>query len=165
MQQITNLTSSVKQQMRLSLKNNETADFFLHYNARIQAWFFDFTYNDITAKNLKVCLHPNILRSFRRLIPFGISFWADNQVEPFQLTSFSSGACNMYILSEDEVAEVEEAVYDYTEPDTKKNVGDYETLSDLQDYDDTLTNGDYGFVIDNGVCIKYTWNGQEWVRA
>lgn len=111
MQQITNLTSSVKQRMQLILENDETADFFLHFNGRMQAWYFDFTYNDITAKNLKVCLHPNILRQFRRLIPFGIAFAADNLVEPFQEASFSSGACNMYILSQDEVQEVEESFY------------------------------------------------------
>ena len=116
MEQVTNLTSSIKQQMELILPNDETCDFFLHYNGRMQAWYFSFTYKDITAANLKVCLHPNILRQFRRLIPFGIAFASNNLVEPFQEASFSSGACNMYILDTDEVQEVEEQFYGYIEP-------------------------------------------------
>ena len=111
MERITNLTASVKQQMQLTLENNDTADFFLHYNARMQAWFFDFSYGEITAKNLKVCLHPNILRVFRKAIPFGISFMATNLVEPFQVTSFSSGACSMYLLNAEEVQQLEETIY------------------------------------------------------
>lgn len=111
MEQVTNITSSVKQQMQLILEKGQTADFALHFNGRMQAWFFSFTYNDITAKDLKVCLHPNILRQFKKIIPFGISFASNNLVEPFQETSFSSGACNMYILNSEDVQEVEEQFF------------------------------------------------------
>jgi len=165
MQQVTNITSSVKQQMQLVLENNESADFSLHYNGRMQAWYFDFTYNDITAKNLKVCLHPNILRQFRKIIPFGIAFFANNLVEPFQETSFSSGACNMYILNKEEVAQVENDFYEYIQPQPNKYIGSFNSLSALQAYSGVLNKGDYAFVKQSGNYLKYGWTNSEWARV
>lgn len=166
MEQVTNITSSVKQQMQLLLENNETADFFLHYNARMQAWYFDFTYNEISAKNLKVCLHPNILRQFRRLIPFGITFGASNSVEPFQVTSFSSGACNMYILNKEEVEEIEQTFYEYIPPVQNKYIGDFTKFSELKAYSGELNNGNYAYVVNGTEWVKkYVYNGSDWVRA
>lgn len=111
MQIVENITSAVKQKMTLKLENSETCDFWLHYNARMQAWYFGFTYKDISISDLKVCLHPNILRQFRRIMPFGISFVSENQVEPFLETSFSRGLCEMWVLTSDEVQTVEEEIY------------------------------------------------------
>ena len=111
MQRITSLTSYPNQQMQLVLDNNETADFNLYYNGRVQGWFFNLEYKDLIIKGTKVVLHPNILRQFRNNIPFGIRFEAKSKVEPFQDTSFSSGDCIMYILNSDEVQETEEKIY------------------------------------------------------
>ena len=111
MQLIENITSAVKQKMTLLLENNEKAEFKLHYNGRMQAWFFSFTYKDISISNLKVCLHPNILRQFRNIIPFGISFVSNSLVEPFQDVSFSKGICEMYLLTQEEVIAIEEEIY------------------------------------------------------
>lgn len=111
MQLIQNITSAVKQKMTLSLENNETCEFRLHFNARMEAWFFGFTYKDITIKDLKVCLHPNILRQFRNIIPFGIAFLSEKQVEPFLITAFSNNICDMYVLSQEEVQQIEEEIY------------------------------------------------------
>lgn len=111
MQYITELTSHPKQRMQLVLENNETADFYIYYKARMNAWFFDLDYKDLSIKCMRACLHPNILRQFRRNIPFGIAFAADNKVEPWQITSFSSGECGMYVLTSEEVQTIEEEVY------------------------------------------------------
>jgi len=111
MKQINTLTAAPKQRMQLVLENNETADFYLYFDDRMENWFFDISYNDITLTCVEVCLHPNILRQLRRLIPFGIAFISNNKVNPFLITSFSSGECGMYVLNEEEVKEVEETIY------------------------------------------------------
>lgn len=111
MQIIENITTAVKQKMTLVLDNNEKADFWLHFNARMEAWFFSFTYKDITIKDLKVCLHPNILRQFRNIIPFGITFISKNLVEPFQQSSFAKGTCEMWLLSQEDVQAIEDEIY------------------------------------------------------
>lgn len=111
MKQITTLTNSPKQRHQLVLDNNETVDFLLYYSARQQAWYFDFTYKETSAKCLKVVLTPNALRCFRRTLPFGIAFLSNGYVEPFQLDDFSSGRVKMYVLNSEDVQTIEQEVY------------------------------------------------------
>lgn len=111
MQQITSITNSSNQKMTLVLENNETVDFRLYYLARQQSWFYDFTYNNLTVNCSRVVLTPNALRQFKRIIPFGISFDADSFVEPFNINDFSSGRIRMYVLTSDEVKQIESEIY------------------------------------------------------
>ena len=111
MQHITSITSSPNQRMTLVLDNNETVDFRLYFLPRQEAWFFDFTYNDLTVNCSKVVLTPNALRQFRKTIPFGIAFVTDGFVDPFQLTDFSNGRINMYVLNKEEVQQVESEIF------------------------------------------------------
>lgn len=111
MQQITSITSYPCQEMQLVLDNNETVDFKIYYNARTQNWFFDLVYKEIKINCVKIVLHPNILRQFRKFIPFGIMFSANDKVEPFQDTSFANGDCIMYVLNSEEVQQIEDSIY------------------------------------------------------
>lgn len=111
MQEIDTITSSPNQRFTLVLDNNETADFRLYYSGRMQAWFYDLTYNDLTVNGSKVVLTPNSLRNFRRIIPFGIAFATDGYTEPFLISDFASGRVKMYVLNSDEVEQVEQEIY------------------------------------------------------
>lgn len=111
MQQITTLTDEPRQRHQLVLDTNETVDFRLYFSARQQAWYFDFTYNDLTCNGSKVVLTPNALRCFRRIIPFGIAFDTDGFVEPFQIYDFSTGRVKMYVLNEEDVQTIEQEIY------------------------------------------------------
>ena len=83
----------------------------MYFLARQEAWFFDFTYKDLTVNCSKVVLTPNALRQFRKIIPFGIAFATEGFVEPFQITDFSSGRVKMYVLNSDEVKEIEQEIF------------------------------------------------------
>ena len=113
MKVITSLTQSPNQFHQLVLDNNETADFTLRYYPRMLSWYFDISYGDKTINNVKVVLHPNILRQFRKVLPFGIVFYTDNgsPVEPFQITDFKTGRVRMAILNKEEILQVESEVY------------------------------------------------------
>ena len=111
MKLITTLTDAPKQQHTLVLYNNETADFYLEYCGRMESWYFSISYNDITQKCIKVVLTPNALRHLRRIIPFGIAFISESQVEPFRIDDFISGRIKMYVLNEEDVASVETEIY------------------------------------------------------
>lgn len=111
MQKITQITSKSKQRMTLVLENNETVDFLLYYLPRQQSWFFNFSYLNTDSICNRVVLSPNALRQFRKNIPFGIAFAAESNVEPFNITDFSSGRVSMYILNADEVKQVEAEIY------------------------------------------------------
>lgn len=111
MQIITSLTNEPNQRHQLVLDNNETVDFRLYYLARMQSWYYDFSYQDTTVYCSKVVLTPNSLRQFRRILPFGLAFFSDSEVEPFQITDFSSGRVQMAILNAEEVQQIEEEIY------------------------------------------------------
>ena len=112
MQEITQITSSPKQHMTLLLENNETVDFSIYFLPRQQNWFIDFSYKNITVNCMKVVLSPNILRQFKKIIPFGLKFSTDSSVEPFSLTDFSSGRIKMFILNAEDVQQTETEIYD-----------------------------------------------------
>lgn len=111
MQVITTLTNHPNQLHTLVLENNETATFRLYYYGRMQEWYYDLEYKDLTINGAKVVLTPNSLRQFRKIIPFGIAFFADSYVEPFEIEAFSSGRVSMGILTSEEVEQVESEVY------------------------------------------------------
>ena len=111
MKQITTITAAPKQLHSLVLENNETADFYLEYCGRMESWYFSISYNNTVQNCIKVVLTPNALRHLRRIIPFGIAFVSESQVEPFRQDDFSSGRVQMYVLNADEVQEIEKEVY------------------------------------------------------
>ena len=117
MQVMTSFTSAPKQFYQLVLDNNETIDFYIRYYPRMLSWYFDVIYKEITINNIKIVLHPNILRQFRHRLPFGLMFYTDNNspVEPFQITDFQTGRVKMAILNEDEIIQEEREVFNVEE--------------------------------------------------
>lgn len=111
MKLINNLTSSPRQSFQVSIDTGEYIQFNLYYFVTQKSWFFDFTYNNYTSNCNRVVLSPNTLRHLKNIIPFGLAFAAEGNVEPFDLTDFSSGRVKMYILNSEEVTEIESTVY------------------------------------------------------
>lgn len=117
MQVITSLTTSANQFHELVLDNNQSAKFTLRYYPRMFSWFFDIEYEDIVINNVKLVLHPNILRQFKSKLPFGLAIYTDNGslVEPFQITDFQTGRVYLAILNSDEVQQVESEMFNVKE--------------------------------------------------
>ena len=111
MEQVTGLTADYKQHFQFLTSTNEQVDFNLYYYITQQSWFFDFIYKDYTCNCQKVVLTPNALRHLKNIIPFGISFYSEDKVEPIFIDDFESGRVKMLILSSDEVKEVETNIY------------------------------------------------------
>lgn len=111
MQVITTLTNHPNQRHQLVLENRESADFRLYFLARQRSWYYDIIYKNITVNCNKIVITPNSLRQFRKIIPFGLMFYADSFVEPFKIDDFSSGRIKMGILNSEEVKQVEQEVY------------------------------------------------------
>ena len=111
MQIITTLTDYPNQRHQLVLENRENADFRLYFLGRQRSWFYDISYKDITINCNKVVLTPNSLRQFKNILPFGITFYTDGNVEPFKIDDFSSGRIKMAVLNSDEIKQIEKEVY------------------------------------------------------
>lgn len=112
MNQITSLTSSPRQSFQFSIDTGDIVSFYLYYYITQKSWFFDFTYKNYTAKGNRVVLTPNALRHLKNIIPFGIAFMSEGNVEPFDIEDFASGRVRLYILNQEEVKEIESNIYD-----------------------------------------------------
>ena len=108
---ITEFTDNPKQTCTLVLENQETVTFNLRFYETQLSWYFDFKYNDIVSNGNKVVLGMNILRSFKNIIPFGLAFKANDGVEPFSIDDFTTGRVSVYLLSADDVTNMEANIY------------------------------------------------------
>lgn len=111
MEIITSLTNYPNQRHQLVLENRESANFHLFYHSRTLSWYYDISYKDLTLNGSKVVLTPNSLRQFKNIIPFGLMFYSDGDVEPFRQDDFSSGRIKMAVLNSEEVRQIEQEVY------------------------------------------------------
>lgn len=111
MNQIISLTDSPRQSFYFSIDTGDKVNFYLYYYLTQKSWFFDFTWKDYTACGSRVVLTNNALRHLKNIIPFGIAFMSEGNVEPFDITDFSSGRVKMYILNQSEVEEIESNIY------------------------------------------------------
>lgn len=110
---VDNLTDAADQTTALILPNNTAATLRLRYRPRTQRWTADVGYatNNFQVNGLNVCTFPNILRPWRRIIPFGLAFvTAGFATDPFDLNDFLTGRCSVYLLSAEDVAAVEATV-------------------------------------------------------
>lgn len=111
MKKIVNISNAPKQRIQLITDNGDDVEFLLEYKPRVESWFFSFRWKDIEAKNLTVCLHPNILRQFRRIIDFGVGFKSDTKIEPFYLDVFTAGKCDVVLLNQNDIESIEANIY------------------------------------------------------
>ena len=111
MKKVVNITNQPKQLITLQTEYGEDILLTMEYKPRVEGWFFSFQYKDLTAKNLQVCIHPNILRQFRRNIDFGIGFVGDTKAEPFSIDAFTTGKCGLYLLTSEDVKTVEMEIF------------------------------------------------------
>ena len=108
---VTTITNDPRQSFQVALDTGDTIYFNLYFFQTQNNWYYDFTYNDYTCNGSRVALSPNSIRHLRNILPFGIAFLSDGNVEPFNLDDFKSGRVQMAILDSAEVQEVEELIY------------------------------------------------------
>lgn len=110
---IDNLTDAADQTTTLILPDNTAATLRLRFRPRTQRWVADvgYTANNFQANGLNVCALPNILRPWRRIIPFGLAVVTPGFLtDPFQLEDFLTGRATVYLLDTSDVAAVEQTV-------------------------------------------------------
>lgn len=110
---IDNLTDAADQTTTLILPDNTAATLRLRYRPRTQRWTADLGYTpkNLQVNGLNVCTLPNILRPWRRIIPFGLAVVTVGlATDPFDLNDFLTGRATVYLLNADDVAAVEDTI-------------------------------------------------------
>ncbi|MCK4789143.1 MAG: hypothetical protein KAV87_35705 [Desulfobacteraceae bacterium] len=108
MDQISNLKDNYKQSVSFALEDGtDTATLTLHFHSNMKAWYMDLEYGDFVLKNRRLYSNPNILRQWRKILPFGLScFCLDNQ-DPYFVTDFKNLRAYIYVLTSQEVRNYE----------------------------------------------------------
>lgn len=104
---INKITSDPQQQITLTGISGISINMTLRFMPRIQTWMAGFAYNDVSIQGVKVVTNPNILRQWRRVIPFGILCYAASGLDPFRVNDFSNKAANLYLLNSTDINLVE----------------------------------------------------------
>lgn len=111
---IDNLSDAADQLVTLQLPDGSTATLELMYRGASQRWVFNLAHQNFPNGALNgqmLCAHPNILRNFKNLIPFGLAVVSTDGQDPAFIEDFANGRVSLYILSEADVDAVEQQVF------------------------------------------------------
>lgn len=104
---VDNLTAFSDQTSDLILEDGTVANVRFKFDGATERWRLDVTYGTHILNGIGLCCFPNILRQWRKVIPFGLACVAAGQVDPFRSVDFSTGRVKMYLLNATDVAAVE----------------------------------------------------------
>lgn len=107
-QQITSLTADADQLMTFGLPDGTDLRLEFVYRPAIQRWSLNLTHDQLSLVGLNLCIAPNLLRQWRNLISFGIAITAVDNLDPVDPSDFVTGRIALYILTAEEVQQVED---------------------------------------------------------
>jgi hypothetical protein len=107
MNQITTLTDAASQQLSIALDDGTIATFSFTYLSAIQRWTFYLSHPLLTLAGMTLSAHPNVLRAWRNVIPFGLACTSLDGIDPVDISDFANGRVQIYILNAADVAQVE----------------------------------------------------------
>ena len=110
MNQINVLDNGADQIVNVILGDGSTAAIEFVFLPRIQRWAFNVQHPALPTGKLNgliLCCHPNIIRQWRNILPFGLAVASVDGIDPFNIDDFSASRVSVYTLSAEEVLEVE----------------------------------------------------------
>lgn len=95
------LTGNAGQRIRMDLR----------YNPTQKVWMGDFELGEFAVKGISIVKSPNLLRNYRNIIPFGLVVTTADGQDPRNLEDFATQYAAMYLLTQDEVIEMERLAF------------------------------------------------------
>lgn len=108
MKRLEGIRATGTQKLTTTASNGDPVLMTLFFKASVQAWFFDLEWNNFVLKGNRIFSSPNMLSQYEKIIPFGLAVITEGGGEPFLVNDFSQGRINMYLLSPEEVIEVQD---------------------------------------------------------
>lgn len=109
MNQILEITNDPLQIKNITLPDGSILKLTLYHIPQQKGWFInELVYGNTTLQGIRISVSYNMLRQFKNRLNFGLSCLTNNNVEPYDISSFSSGIAKLYILSKAEVIQYED---------------------------------------------------------
>lgn len=102
---IKNITSDPNQKRVLVLPDGTSMSLTMYFMPLQQGWFItNLTYGDFILNGYRIVNSPNMLYQYLNIIPFGLACFSKDDREPSLIEDFSSGASELYLLTQEEVS-------------------------------------------------------------
>ena len=108
MQILDGIRATGLQKLRSTAENGETVEITLYFLPAAQQWKMDIVSGNFTLNGSRVFRSPNTLMQYKNIISFGLGCIVSDGGEPFLVNDFSSGRCQLALLSSDEVDQVDD---------------------------------------------------------
>lgn len=108
MKRLDGIRATGRQTLNAFASNGKRIDMTFVFYAAIQEWFINVTYETFELTGFRIFASPNILQQYENIIPFGLAVTVQGGAEPFLISDFSSGRVNIYVLTPEEVEQVQE---------------------------------------------------------
>jgi len=106
---IPNITNDPSQVMDLAMPDGvSTAQIYLRYKSNLKSWYMDLVYQEFSFNNRRVCSHPNLIRQWLKILPFGLACYTLDGSDPYFKDDFQGGRCGLLLLTEAEVNNLEQ---------------------------------------------------------
>lgn len=110
MQRFNNFSNDADQLVTFPLEDGTSIQIELIFRPGIERWMMNLTHPLLNLKGFNLSVGPNILRSWKNIVPFGIAILSNNGLDPIRSDDFQEGIVTFNMLSEEEVAQVEAEV-------------------------------------------------------
>lgn len=108
MKQITTITSDPKQSTTIILDDGTRFTLDMRFVNNQSGWFYDITYGTLfSCYGRKLVMGINLLRAFRKIIPFGLVCITKTGYDPVGVSDFVNGQAQLYVLDATDIAMVE----------------------------------------------------------
>lgn len=103
---IQNITSDALQTQSLTLPDSSVVQLQMYFIPMQYAWVItNLTYGSFVLTGFRIFNSPNMLLQYQNQIPFGIACYSVANREPALQEDFSSGASQLYLLDQTDMAE------------------------------------------------------------
>lgn len=113
---IQGLTDNPNQQTSILLPDGSRVMLILGFRPQQLAWYFDLIWTRVDGstfpiQGLKLVASPNMLRQYRKRIPFGLGLVTLNSIEPTTQSTFVDGTSQLLLLDAVDISTIEQRVF------------------------------------------------------
>lgn len=109
---INEVTSDPKQRHLITIAGYENASITLEFCSSQHCWFFSLVWEDFAIYGKRLVVSPNLLRQWKEILPFGLAVMTSNNLDPLTQDAFAQGIASLYVLTSEDVQEVEAYTYE-----------------------------------------------------
>lgn len=104
------INDDAKQTMQLVIDGYATATLNVEFKPNQYAWFYTLSWNDFETSQELLSNSPNLLRQYKKILPFGLLLDTTGGQDPLSQDAFITTS-SLYLLSAQEVLDIEEGLY------------------------------------------------------